>query len=225
MDYVLLCSSRKMHIRPIPLVEELQSLAPELRVRGGSFAHWLPEPFEVPQLEREGILLATRREAIRQCLTDLLECAGLPAVEPTWLPSGARNWPEGYTGSVSKKGTNVVAAIAPTDQMKSIGIDIERLDSRGLPTLGGLDATEQPYAVSGNDGQIVLFSVKEAVYKAINPILGHRLDFTDVATSWTPTDAACRSGVASACGVKLAVRCSIAIPSWITSVALWPMIE
>ena len=115
----------------------------------------------------------------------------------------------------------MVAAIAPTSQMRTIGIDIERLDGKGLPTLDGLDPNEQPYAVSDNDGQIILFSVKEAVYKALDPILGHPLDFTDVALSWFPTDSAYGSGVARASGVTLVVRCSIAIPSWVVSAALW----
>ena len=158
-----------MNIRPDSLVEELQRLAPELRVRGGSFAHWLPEPPEAPRNKREGILVATQREATGKCLTDLLASVGLPSIEPGCLPSGARSWPEGYTGSVSRKGTKVVAAIAPTNQMRTIGIDIERLDGKGLPTLDGLDPNEQPYAVSDNDGQIILFSVKEAVVQGPRP--------------------------------------------------------
>ena len=210
-----------MHIRPDPLAEELQHLGPELKVRGGSYAHWLPEPREVPRNEREGILVATQREATGKCLADLLASVGLPSAEPMWLPSGARSWPEGYTGSISRRGTKVVVAIASTDRTKSIGIDIERMDSKGLPMLDGLDANEQPFAVSDNDGQLILFSVKEAVYKAVNPILGHPLDFTNVALSWSSTDSVCGSGVASVFGVTLVVRCSIAIPSWVVSAALW----
>ena len=166
--------------------------------------------------------MATQRRATGKCLTDLVASLGLSAVEPARLPSGARNWPEGYTGSVSHKGTTVVAAIAPTDLMRSIGIDIERLDSKGFPTIDGLDANEQPCDVSDSEGQLILFSVKEAVYKALNPIIGLPLDFTDVALSWCTTGSVCSSGIARACGVTLDVRFSVAVPSWVVSAALWP---
>ena len=63
---------------------------------------------------------------------------GLRAIEPARLASGARKWPNGYTGSVSHKGTTVVAAIAPTDRMPSIGIDVEWLDADGAPAISGL---------------------------------------------------------------------------------------
>lgn len=211
-----------MHIRPDSLSEELQRLAPELRVKGGSFTHWLPVPREVPRSEREGTLVAAQRKATTKCLTDLLASVGLHAVEPASLPSGARNWPEGYTGSISRRGTRVVAAIAPSERTTSIGIDIERLDSKGLPMLDGLEASEQPFAVSDKDSQVILFSTKEAVYKAAYPILEYPLDFTDVALSWSSTDTKCGSGVARVFGVTLLVRCSIAIPSWVVSAALLP---
>lgn len=214
-----------MHIRPDSLIDELQRMAPEIQVGGGSFVHWLPPLREIPLKERERLLMATQRKATGKCLTDLVVSLGLPAVEPTRLPSGARNWPEGYTGSVSHKGTKVVAAIASTDHMRSIGIDIERLDSKGFPTIAGLDANEFPCAVSDSDGQLIVFSVKEAVYKALNPIFGLPLDFTDVALSWCTTGSVCSSGVARACGVTLDVRFSVAIPSWVVSAALWPAME
>ena len=210
-----------MDVRPDPLAEELQHLAPEVLVKGGSFAHRLPEFRGVPRSQRDEILLATRREWTGECLTALLATAGLPAVEPPRLPSGSRSWPQGYTGSVSKRRTNVVAAIAPTDRMKSIGIDIEWQDGKGLPMLGGLDSREQPYVVPKDDGQLIVFSVKEAVFKALHPIFGAALDFKEIALSWIPNDSACQSGFARALGVTLDVRCSIAVPLWVVSAALW----
>ena len=212
-----------MDVQPDQLVEELQRLAPELLVRGGSFAHWLPEPGGVPRSEREGIRLATRNKWAGECLAKLLASVGLPAVEPPRLFSGSRSWPQGYTGSLSGSGTNVVAAIVPTDRMRSIGIDIERRDGKGFPMLDGLDSREQPYEVPENDGQLIVLSTKEAVFKTLNPILGVSLDFTDIDLSWIPNDSACRSGLARALGVTLEVRCSIAVPLWVVSAALWPI--
>ena len=151
---------------------------------------------------------------------DLVTSAGLPAVEPARLASGTRNWPAGYTGSVSHKGTIVVAAMVPTDRMRSIGIDVERHDSATVPMIPGLDTDEHPPAASDAVGRVSLFSVKEAAFKALQPILGRPLDFTDVEVSWLPSEPACFAGVGRAADTAVDVRCSTAVPPWIVSVAL-----
>ena len=211
-------------LRRDPIVDELRRLMPEASVAGGSFAPWLPHPRDVASAERTGLLETARREATRSCLTGLLVRVGLRAIEPARLASGAREWPRGYTGSVSHKGTTVVAAIAPTDHMPSIGIDVERLDAGGAPAIPGLNAAEQPWSVSDAEGRVILLSIKEAAYKALHPVLGHPLGFADVAVSWLRRGPVCSRGVASACGVTLDVRCSIAVPTWIVSAALCPTI-
>ena len=212
-----------MDLRPDPLVEELRRLIPESDVAGGSFAHWLPHPRAVAPAERAGMLERARREATRSCLIDLLVRVGLGASEPARRTSGAREWPKGYTGSVSHKGTKVVAAIASIDRMPSIGIDIERVDGGGAPEILGLDAAEQPWSVPDAEGRVIVLSVKEAVYKALHPILGHPFGFADVAVSWLRRGSARRRGVARACGLKLHVRCSVAVPAWIVSTAQCPV--
>lgn len=204
------------------LIEEIKRMVPELRFAGGSFNDWLSHPREISRSDRERVLLATQRLATGKCLTDLLTSEGLPAVEPKRLPSGARQWPAGYTGSVSHKRTNIVAAIAPTERMVSVGIDIEHMDKQYFPGLYGLDPDEQPWASANAEGRVILLSTKEAVYKALNPIFGRRLGFQDVTVSWVPSSPPCCRGYARSCGVTLDVRCSVAVPSWIVSVALWP---
>ena len=214
---------RHVHLQSDLLIDELRRLAPELVISGGSFAHWLPHPRDVPPTAREPVLMEARRDATGKCLTDLVAGIGLPAVEPTRLASGAREWPQGYIGSVSHKGTTVAAAIAPTDRMRSIGIDVERLDAKRVPKIRGLDVGEQPWSsMPEAEGRVVLLSIKEAAYKAVYPVFGLPLGFADVAVSWISlTPVRCR-GVARACGVTLDVRCSRAVPSWIASASLWP---
>lgn len=211
-----------MQLHADSLVDEVRHMAPELLVGGGSFAHWLPHPCDIPPTVRHALLIATQQDATAKCLKDLVMRVGLPAIEPARLASGAREWPGGYTGSVSHKRTTVVAAIAPTDRMTSVGIDIECLDGNGVPSLRGLDAVEQPWSISAAHERVIVFSIKEAAFKALHPVLGHPLGFRDVALSWLPPDAARCRGIARACGVALEVRCSIAVPSWVVSVALWP---
>lgn len=203
------------------IVDELRRLAPELRVTGGCFAHWLPHPRAVALADRQRILKTTERNATGKYLTDLVASVGLPAVEPARLVSGARDWPAGYTGSVSHKGTMVLAAIVPANRMKSIGVDVERHAAEDLSAIGGLDAAEHPPEISAAKRPVSLFSVKEAACKALNPILGRRLDFPDISVSWLPPDLTCSRGVARAADIALDVRCSVAVPPWIVSVALW----
>ena len=202
------------------IVDELRRLVPELRVSGGCFSHWLPHPREVVPVDRQRILKATERNATGKCLTDLVTSVGLPAVEPTRLVSGARDWPAGYTGSVSHKGTMVMAAIVSTDRITSIGIDMERHDAAAVPMIPGLDADEHPPATADTLGRVILLSVKEAAFKALHPIVGHPLDFTDVEVSWLPSDPAYFRGVARARDIVLEVRCSTSDSSWIVSAAL-----
>ncbi len=204
------------------LVEELRRLAPEFRIAGGSFAHWLPHPRDVAPAERLALRLAAERDATGQCLTALVATVGQAGVEPPRLHSGARQWPTGYTGSVSHKGTTIMAGIAPTDRVTSVGIDLERRDAKDLPALRGLDAAERPPAVSEVDGRVVVFSLKEAAFKALHPILGRPPGFADIGVSWLPSAHPRPRGVARACGVALDVRCSLAVPSWVVSTALWP---
>ena len=162
-----------MQLQADILIDEFRHMVPELRFAGGSFTHWLPHPRDVSPPDRNGVLMATQRDATSKCLADLVARVGLPAVAPPRLASGGREWPAGYIGSVSHQGTTVVAAIASTDRMTSVGIDVERRDEKGVPAIHGLDAAEQPWSVSDAEGQVILFSVKEAVYKALHPILVH----------------------------------------------------
>ena len=210
----------RLDVETAPVVEELQRLAPEVNVVGGSFKHWLRTPKNVPSAQRFDVLERARRKATRTCLTTLLESAGLCPIEPAHLSSGARDWPSGYTGSVSHKGTKVVAALTPIGHMRSIGIDIETLDGgRELSETKGLIASEELPPDLGAAGSVILFSVKEAVFKALNPVLGIRFGYEDVQTSWTQVSPQGLRGVAHFQRIAVDVRCSTVLPSWVGSVA------
>ena len=210
-----------MRLQPDPLVHELQRLAPEIIVSGGSFAHWLPPPAEVSPPTRAKLMKRTKQAATGECLTSLLERAGLPAIEPHRLGSGGRNWPTGHVGSVSHKGTKVLAALAPIARVRLLGIDIEnRHGAKDLSGISGLIAGDKLVLDSGVEESVVMFSVKEAIFKALHPALNQRLSFSDVAVSWKAVRPSALSGKACVAGVALDVRCSTAIPPWAVSVAL-----
>ena len=213
-----------MRLRFDPIVVELRRLAPEVTVNGGSFAHWLPHPATVPSATRPGLLERAKRDATGKCLMDLLAIAGLPAVVPNRLISGERDWPDGYAGSVSHKGTRVVAALVPVEQVRSLGIDIETREcAEDLSGIAGLTAVKELPPNLGTAGPVTLFSAKEAAFKALYPVLGRRLGFEDIGVSWIDSHSSCLRGTAYSNGVALDVRCSTVIPSWVVSVALMPL--
>lgn len=208
-------------LRMDPLVDDLRRLAPGISVGGGAFAHWLPPPADVSPDDRHGALRQATRSATGKCLTDLLTEAGLPAVEPGHLASGSRDWPAGHVGSVSHKGTRVVAALAPTSDVRALGIDIETLDHvEGLSEIDGLGAADELPPGYEAVGPGILFSVKETVYKALNPLTGREFGFDGVTVSWVRVHSTEMRGTARADGVAVDIRCSIALPSWVASVAL-----
>lgn len=216
-------TSKNMHLRESPLIEELRRMVPELQVAGGTFGHWLPHPRDISPTRREQVWNAAQRLATDKCLARLLARVGLPAVAPIRLASGPRKWPAGYVGSVSHSGVTVAAAIAPADQMTSLGIDIERLDGRVLPGFQELPARPSPICISDTAASTMLFSAQEAAYKALDPVLGHTLNIRDVAISWTQPSTVRSRVVARAGDVAIEVRCSAAVPFWILAAALWPV--
>ena len=220
-------SHRKEQMPPLrfaPLVDELRRLAPEVNVSGGSFAHWLPHPATISPIDRAVIRERAEQEATGRCLTVLLASAGLPAIEPRRLASGARDWPTGYSGSVSHKGTTVVAALVSAGQARSLGIDIETRDGAAeLSTIKGLSAVDELPPDWTSAGPVILFSVKEAVFKALHPVIDRRLRFEDIAVSWTDIRSSrCLLGIAHCGCVSLDIRCSIVVPGHVASVALLP---
>lgn len=212
-----------MELQSDPIVDELRRLAPEVTVSGGSFAHWLPPPREVLPPHRAKLLEGAGRDATNQCLATLLASAGFRAIAPDRLASGERDWPAGHVGSVSHKGTKVAAALVPAGLVRSLGIDIETRDGAAdLSGIDGLTAMSELPPSSGAAGPVILFSVKEAVFKALYPILGRRLRFDEVTVSWIDVCSSRWQGTARCGEVALDVRCSTAIPRWVVSVALAP---
>lgn len=211
-----------LSLAPDPVAEELQRLLPEAMVSGGSFAHWLPPPAEVPTESRVEKLLWARKLATEASLGDLLERVGLPPVVPARRTCGERTWPVGYVGSVSHKGTKVVAALASLDGLHAIGVDIEAADAGGLAGVEALRAApDLPPGFHPRIAVPLLFSVKEAAFKALYPVVRERMAFEDLAVRWSAASAGGALHGTSAFGsVPVDVRCSTSVPAWIVTCAL-----
>lgn len=124
--------------------------------------------------------LIVGRTALHAALAELA-----PALADTAVLAddrGAPVLPAGWVGSVSHKGGRAAALVAPADGTR-VGVDLEharpsRADiARRILTpreLAGLAEAERAL------GATLRFSIKEAIYKAIDPFVRRYVGFTEV---------------------------------------------
>jgi 4'-phosphopantetheinyl transferase EntD len=200
-------------------VRALEQLVPEAVVAGGSFAGWLPHPSAVPSADRSALLASAHDRAVACCMRSLLVRSGID--EDTTIATGDggnREWPRGFVGSLTHKGTVVLGAIATSVPVQLIGIDLERLDRADLGDIEAMVAPEGlPSGIDAERGTLVSFSAKEAVFKAQFPATRRRLEFSDVQLIWTCDGENMRAAVR--CPVAgLVVRASF-VGRWVVAAA------
>ena len=99
---------------------------------------------------------------------------------------GAPQWPQGWTGSISHSRGTFIAATASTADYLSLGVDVETARGPGLARAINRLCLSDGDAEHGNP--TVLFSAKEAIYKAVHPHIGGHLWFTDFTVHHFDTD-------------------------------------
>jgi enterobactin synthetase component D len=120
----------------------------------------------------------------RHCAASALADAGYPG--PAWLPAGQDKlpvWPTGWLGSISHAGRGAVAAVAREDSCELLGIDMEGLIERSMAAdishlVASRDELELMQGLGIERGLALLFSAKEALYKALFPKVRQFFDFT-----------------------------------------------
>ncbi len=157
-----------------------------------------PHPQELESVatasnERRRHYLAGRRAA-----HILLEQARVPSAPLLSEADGAITWPEGWTGSITHSADWCAAAIARRTDCRGIGIDLENSARMNEPIARRiLTPAELQWAAESTPGPdfllmaALLFSAKEALYKAAAPILKKFIGFRDAelrpektATGW-----------------------------------------
>jgi 4'-phosphopantetheinyl transferase EntD len=132
---------------------------------------------------------ATVRSCARACLARL----GYPPVPILPGVGGAPTWPAGIRGSMTHCAGYAAAAVGTVSRISTMGIDAE--PDAPLPDgVLGLIATpaEQDRLAAthresdGPNWDRLLFSAKEAVYKAWFPLVGKWLDHHDAEISFQP---------------------------------------
>jgi enterobactin synthetase component D len=96
-------------------------------------------------------------------------------------------WPRGATGSITHTDGFVSAAVAPTADVRTLGIDSERMLLRELEEgVAEKIATPAELALAARaaysrlEALTLIFSAKESVFKCLFPLVGRFFDFDDI---------------------------------------------
>jgi 4'-phosphopantetheinyl transferase EntD len=117
---------------------------------------------------------------------------------PRAIPKSAAGmpvWPEGIVGSLAHDNEVAVAAMAAESDFLSVGVDVEPAEplEAGLLEIVATPREREGAAEDRLRGRL-LFCIKEAVYKAVNPLDGVFLDHHDVEVNLTLGAAVVRQG-------------------------------
>ena len=125
--------------------------------------------------EARAALYSSGRRVARAALRDL-------GIADAAVPSRGRVpvWPSGTVGSIAHSDALALALVGRRSHFAGVGIDAE-LRGRVTDRLARrvLTSTEQRRRTQ-DDTATLLFSAKESIYKAVNPLLGEYLGFQDV---------------------------------------------
>lgn len=108
---------------------------------------------------------------------------------------GAPIWPIGFLGSLAHDHERAVAAVARAGACRGLGIDVE--PAAPLPAdlhHYVLSRAERTACAGDAVAMRAVFVVKEAVYKAINPLDGSGLEYGDIAFEADASVARVRDG-------------------------------
>ena len=174
-----------------------------LSVRGVLAGHRVIQPGdEKALLETEAITVTSavpekRRAsgAARIAGRALLNALGLPESAIPKRVSGAPLWPVGVTGSFAHDQLVAVAAAGLTRDVAALGIDVEPAMPLPADMLDLVTTARERIGIDQDPlcGR-VLFVVKEAVYKAAQPLDAIFLDYLDIEVDLATRKAVTRTG-------------------------------
>lgn len=147
----------------------------------------------LPAAEREHArrLGAIRRREFVAGRAALHAATGDPETPILSDDRGAPVLPAGWVGSISHKGALAAAIVAPAGDGR-IGVDLERAaPSRVDLSRRVLTPREQAALPDRGRAVTLRFSIKEAIYKAIDPYLRRYVGFKEVELELAPDGGAC----------------------------------
>ena len=135
-------------------------------------------------IERRRTYFALGRAAAREALAEI----GVPGVAIGRGSAGEPVWPEGIVGAISHAGETAIALVGRNTDYAGLGVDVEELargpSARAARLVCRPAEMEWVDAESGTRRLTMLFSAKEAVFKAVFPIARVWLGFADAELEW-----------------------------------------
>ncbi|MFH1131940.1 MAG: 4'-phosphopantetheinyl transferase superfamily protein [Pseudomonadota bacterium] len=127
------------------------------------------------------------RAAAHTALEVLLGSSDFPLLRGE---KGEPLWPPGIVGAITHTKGIAASAVAQKCNCDGIGLDLELMDRRVSIGIADRVCTpkEQEWVKESVPNLKMLFSAKEAVFKAFYPIEGVYLDFADVELTWDKRD-------------------------------------
>lgn len=208
-----------MKLRDGCAISALRGLIPEAKVAGGTFEHTLPSADQLTPHEARETLDKKRPKATNLAVQSLLREIEVAQSAPLSRNSdGSRIWPEGFIGSVTKDGTVVLAALINKNKYSILGIDVEFYE-KDTDDLLSVKNQEFPPGIADHLRDISVFSTKESVYKAVNPVIDRKLDFGDITLKWFEVNQGANIGTARCHdSIEIDVKCT-STGKWIVSAA------
>jgi 4'-phosphopantetheinyl transferase EntD len=170
------------------------------------------------------VLFALGRAAARDALREL----GITDVGIQRGAGGEPLWPDGFVGAISHAPDVAVAVVGRSSDYVGLGIDVVE-PARG-PTAQAARLVCRPSEMawvdpeSGTQRLTMLFSAKEAVFKALFPIDQVWLGFADAELTWHPEREAFEARVLKSVGGGFGSGLALAVPcttgdTWILTTA------
>jgi enterobactin synthetase component D len=178
---------RPLAMRPFPIVSSAMQIITELHeaeasdiARSGR--HMLPIRLVNAVERRQAEYLVARA-----CAAHLLSALGARSTEVGFGNNREPLWPAGFVGSITHAGPWVAAAVAPANRLASIGIDTETVvDASGADQIAATCLRDEELQMLKIDNRFsrmelvtLIFSAKEAFFKALYPVVNQYFDFLD----------------------------------------------
>ena len=140
--------------------------------------------------EREGLENMAPRRAMayssgRRVAREALYGLGLGR-HPVSTRQRVAIWPDGVAGSIAHSRDLALAMVGHARVFAGIGVDLERESRVGARVAARVLTGDERAQCTDLAWATLLFSGKEAVYKAVNPALGEYLAFGDVEVTASP---------------------------------------
>jgi 4'-phosphopantetheinyl transferase EntD len=136
-------------------------------------------------------------------------------------PGGEPLWPEDVVGAISHAGDIAVAIVGWRRDYAGLGIDIEQLARAPSARAARLICrpAEMDWVDNGADSQrlAMLFSAKEAVFKALFPIEHVWLGFGDAELTWQPDRHGFEARLIKSAGEKYPIGFCLEVPCTLTA--------